>query len=64
VVQVSGNSDVESALFLTNLQGQVLSSTKFENSAQINVGDLPDGVYFIKITSQNESQVEKVIIAH
>jgi len=64
VVQISGNSGVESELLLTNLHGQVLVSTRFENSAQINVGDLPGGVYFIKITSKNESHVEKIIIAH
>lgn len=46
-----------------DFQGQVIKSLPIENQiSQINISDIPNGVYFIKIETQNEQFVFKKFI--
>ena len=56
----SGNSTI----VITDVLGKMVSKIKTaEMQTQINVSDLQDGIYFIKLTQNNASYVEKIIIS-
>ena len=45
-----------------SLSGQQLLSTDFNTSHRIDVSDISKGIYILKITAANSSQIEKLII--
>lgn len=58
---VSENGIIES-IVLTDLSGKLLLEKKFnKNSGKINIGHLPKGVYFLKISSGKNEIIKKII---
>ncbi|MEQ9297871.1 MAG: FG-GAP-like repeat-containing protein [Cyclobacteriaceae bacterium] len=47
---------------LMDLSGRILRSTTFQNAYQLNRGDLPSGVYILRLTTQGKSTTKKLII--
>lgn len=64
-VNVVFEEDLESELnvVIYNLSGSVLHSSNFSASKMINIplNSLPNGDYFIKITTQNKQLISKII---
>jgi serine protease AprX len=50
-----------SKVALMDINGHVIISQIFQNLGSISLGDLPNGVYVMQITSHNKVQIEKVI---
>ena len=62
---MANTQDVEMELF--NVMGELLSSRTYKNESasfnkNINFGHLTDGVYFVKINSNNLKSIKKMII--
>ncbi len=54
-------------IIITNVQGQMVRSTIFENANQqfqISAAELFSGIYFVQIRTENKVYTEKVIIQH
>jgi hypothetical protein len=49
-------------LSVSNAQGQLVYSGQINGSGLIKLTNQPEGIYFIKLTGENESHIEKVII--
>jgi hypothetical protein len=52
---------------LTSLEGKVLRSSRMEavpgsNYAQLELSDLPKGIYLLKLQGQESSLVEKIVV--
>lgn len=63
----SGSINIESALVLEsyqviNVMGQVLVSGSLEGSSTINIGNLANGTYIVKITDTKGNSVSKKIV--
>ena len=56
------NYDESFRVDMYSLSGQQLLSTDFNTSHRINVSDISNGIYILKITAANSSQIEKLII--
>ncbi|MGZ3862778.1 MAG: T9SS type A sorting domain-containing protein [Bacteroidia bacterium] len=51
-------------LYIMDICGNEFSKAKLANGhSRIDLGDLPAGVYFLKVTSENRSCIKKIIIA-
>lgn len=55
---INGNLDVT----LTNVQGQQVLNTTISGDATIDLSTQPRGVYFIRLTSDSSSRIEKVVL--
>jgi photosystem II stability/assembly factor-like uncharacterized protein len=49
---------------VVNMLGETVYSSKgnAENKKEINLSGLPQGIYFIKVNNENQSQVKKIVI--
>lgn len=56
-VSAAGYNQVE----IINMLGQVVYSNSISNNAQINVSDLNDGVYFVRLSGANGTTTQKFI---
>ena len=56
-VDAAGYSQVE----VINMLGQVVYSNSISNNAQINVSDLNNGVYFVRLSGANGTTTQKFI---
>ena len=56
------NYDESFRVDMYSLSGQQLLSTDFNTSHRIDVSDISNGIYILKITAANSSQIEKLII--
>lgn len=56
-VSAAGYNQVE----IINMLGQVVYSYSISNNAQINVSDLNDGVYFVRLSGANGTTTQKFI---
>ena len=56
-VSAAGYNQVE----IINMFGQVVYSNSISNNAQINVSDLNDGVYFVRLSGANGTTTQKFI---
>ncbi len=64
VLVVSMSSNGSSAIVITDVLGKTVRQLKTnELQTEINISDLQDGIYFIKLTQYNASYVEKIIIS-
>jgi hypothetical protein len=62
IVSLSNNGS--STIVITDMLGKTVRQIKTnELQTQINVSDLQDGIYFIRLTQDNASYVEKIIIS-
>ncbi|MFP4469123.1 MAG: lamin tail domain-containing protein [Bacteroidales bacterium] len=57
-IDINGTFDVE----VTNAQGQLIRSERINGSSTLDLSSQPEGVYFIKLTNETTSLIEKVII--
>jgi subtilisin-like proprotein convertase family protein len=58
---VNGRVDIQ----LTNVQGQLLQSQRFDNAleqVQLNTSNLTDGIYFIYVKTESGTATQKVVI--
>jgi hypothetical protein len=55
-----------STLSVHDLNGKVVMSKeiKYANDAELNVSNLPSGIYMLKLTNSEESLIKKLIISH
>lgn len=56
-VTANGNNEVQ----IVNLLGQVITTQTMTDNAQINVSDLSNGVYFVRINGANGTTTQKFI---
>nr|NQU90754.1 lamin tail domain-containing protein [Bacteroidota bacterium] len=49
-------------LEVTNATGQVIYTSEITNTTTINLGDQPKGLYFVKLTSNAISSIQKIVI--
>ena len=56
------NYDESFRVDMYSLSGQQLLSTDFNTSHRIDVSGISKGIYILKITAANSSQIEKLII--
>ena len=47
-----------------NYLGQKISINKLENNQKINVFNLPNGAYFLRLLFDNQSVEKKIIVEH
>jgi hypothetical protein len=57
-IDVAGSFDVT----ISNAQGQMIYQGQINGNAVINLSDQPEGIYFIKLTGETSTMIEKVII--
>jgi type 1 fimbria pilin len=65
MIQISGNTIANSQVHVLDITGKLLliKDTHAANSMQLDLSDLPNGVYFIRVESASGSSVQKVILA-
>lgn len=49
-------------LVVTNAQGQETFRGTVKNNAQLDLSSLPDGIYFVKLMTENSVRIEKVVL--
>lgn len=49
-------------LVVTNAQGQETFRSTVKNNAQLDLSSLPNGIYFVKLMSENSVRIEKVVL--
>lgn len=59
MININANSNIK-ILELYDIQGRILE-TVLGNSKALNISDKADGIYFLKITTEKGSKVEKII---
>ena len=61
--EINSNSSIISIL---DLNGKIIMTKNLENPGQIelNVSNIPDGVYLLKITNNRENLIKKLILKH
>lgn len=57
-IDVTGSFEVT----ISNAQGQMVYKGQINGNAVINLSDQSEGIYFIKLTGENATMIEKVII--
>ncbi len=57
-IDVVGSFDVT----VSNAQGQLVYKGQINGNSVINLSDQPEGIYFIKLTGETSTMIEKVII--
>ena len=62
----TGNNEYSSVLRIYNVYGKLVKQAEIETSIQgeINVADLPSGIYWVEVRSKNEISGKKIIIQH
>ena len=63
-IYVTGNdSNAISSVILTDLNGRIVKSQTYglESNIEMNISDLSNGVYLMKITSENGSSIQKIM---
>lgn len=60
-VHIKANNSIKS-LHLFDSLGRILqATTEHKNTASLDISDKPNGIYFIRITTENGSKVEKLV---
>lgn len=54
--------DTDADVFVTNAQGQVVYHTQITGKADLDLSAQPKGVYFIKVTNDEATSIEKVVL--
>lgn len=57
-IDITGTYTVE----ITNAQGQIVQKVDIDGNSTVNLTGQPEGVYFIKLTNETSSLIEKVIL--
>jgi hypothetical protein len=58
------NINSPSTLTLFDMNGKLLMSENIKNTAELNVSNLPSGIYMLKLTNNKETLMKKVNIKH
>ena len=59
-LHINGNGEFTYSLY--NSMGQEMAKGNAQGSHQINVNNLTNGVYFLRITSGNQTNVQKIVV--
>ncbi len=61
-ISTSINGDLDMEVF--SLNGQSLNQQQFEKSTQVDVSNLPSGIYFLQIKGEGILETRKIIVNH
>ena len=62
VINISNEDAVISSVDMTDMNGRVIKSTKFNaTQAEVSIGDLATGIYMMKITTDQGVATKKVV---
>ena len=64
IINIVSENDDRFTIELLNSQGQLITIPQHENgyASRLDMSDLPKGIYFIKLYSQHESKVKRVVL--
>lgn len=62
VVNLNTTESATATLNVFEVSGRLVMEKEIQNQAKLNIGELSPGVYYIKVWSQNNSDIKKLVI--
>jgi hypothetical protein len=62
VLNLNTSETATATLNVFEVSGRLVMEKEFQNQATLNISELSPGIYYIKVWSQNNSDVKKLVI--